>query len=94
MQRVLDPVAPAGADKSGPTFRPLDTLAGKVVGFIDNSKPNFDHLVADLTKILVEKHCVKSVVTHRKLAAAMPASDAMLEDVRQRCDLVIAGCGD
>ena len=28
--------------------RMLTALAGKVVGFIDNAKPNFNHLVDDL----------------------------------------------
>ena len=47
-QMVLDPVAPAGVAGDSAAFRPLATLAGKVVGFIDNSKPNFSLLADDL----------------------------------------------
>lgn len=90
---ILEPGAAGGI---GPRaqWRPLDTLEGKVVGFIDNSKPNFHHLADDLAELLVARHGVASVVRHRKLTASMPASDAVLADVEQKCDLVITGSGD
>jgi hypothetical protein len=87
---------PSAAGSLGPraAWQPLDTLKGKVVGFIDNSKPNFHHLVDDLAELLVSRHGVASVVKHRKLAASIPAPDAALADVEQKCDLVITGSGD
>jgi len=90
---ILEPTAVGGM---GPRarWRPLDTLEGKVVGFIDNSKPNFHHLVDDLAELLVARHGVASVVKHRKLTASMPASEAALADVEAKCDLVITGSGD
>ena len=91
---ILDPIAPAGAAVSQHAFRPLDTLQGKVVGFIDNSKPNFSYLVDDLVELLVSRHGVASVVRHRKLSASIPAADAAIADVKQQCDLVITGSGD
>ena len=90
---ILEPTA-AGGSAARATWRPLDTLEGKVVGFIDNSKPNFHHLVDDLAELLVKRHGVASVVKHRKLAASIPAPDAALADVEQKCDLVITGSGD
>jgi hypothetical protein len=90
---ILDPIGPAGG---GATHRwqPLDRLQGKVVGFLDNSKPNFQHLVDDLADILVKKHGVASVVKHRKLAASIPMPENAIRDVGEKCDLVIAGSGD
>ena len=66
---VLEPTARPGIAAREP-WRPLDTLKGKVVGFIDNSKPNFHLLADDLSELLVAKHGVASVVRHRKLACS------------------------
>ena len=91
---ILDPIAPASKAAGEHTFRPLDTLRGKVVGFIDNSKPNFNYLVDDVAELLMAKHGVASVVKHRKLSASVPASDDAIADLQRQCDLVITGSGD
>lgn len=72
----------------------LDTLAGKVVGFIDNAKPNFDHLVEDLGRILMAQHGVARVITRRKPSASIPAMAETIDELVQQCDLVITGSGD
>ncbi|OGA37311.1 MAG: hypothetical protein A3G24_04660 [Betaproteobacteria bacterium RIFCSPLOWO2_12_FULL_62_13] len=90
---ILDPVALAGSVAEHP-WRPLDALRGKVVGFIDNSKPNFQHLVDDISQFLVSRYGVASVVKHRKFAASIPAPADILEDIEEKCDLVITGSGD
>src|SRR5882762_2942529 len=52
---VLDPVAqPSNAPAK--VQQVLDGLAGKTVGFIDNAKLNFNHLVDDLGELLVSKY--------------------------------------
>ena len=57
----------AGRDCAGErAFKPLETLQGKVVGFIDNSKPNFNYLVDDLAELLSRSYGVARVVKHRK----------------------------
>ena len=90
---VYDPTAPelAGAQLQR---RALDDLKGKVVGFIDNSKPNFNYLVDDLAELLVSRHGVKSTVKHRKRMASIPAPEEVMQDLAERCDLVITGSGD
>ena len=90
---ILDPTARGGI-AAREAWRPLDTLRGKVVGFIDNSKPNFHLLADDLAELLVARHGVESVVRHRKLAASIPAPEAALADLERKCDLVITGSGD
>ncbi len=90
---ILDPVA---RQNSAPTesWRPLETLEGKVVGFIDNSKPNFNHLANDLGALLRERYGVAGVVHHRKRSASIPAPDTIYADIAEKCDLVITGSGD
>src|SRR5258706_6153384 len=52
---VLDPVAqPSNAPAK--VQQVLDGLAGKTVGFIDNAKLNFNHLVDCLGELLVSKY--------------------------------------
>ena len=74
--------------------RKLETLAGKVVGFIDNAKPNFDHLVDDLAELLVANYGVKQVIKRRKHSASVPAPEPMVAELAGQCDLVITGSGD
>ena len=90
---ILDPTAPQSRDQPARTW-PLDRLQGKVVGFIDNAKPNFNHLVDDLAEELVSQHGVARVVKLRKRSASIPADASMLEQVASQCDLVITGSGD
>ena len=90
---ILEPAVRGGIARRE-AWRPLDTLRGKVVGFIDNSKPNFNHLADDLAELLVSRHGVASVVRHRKRAASIPAPEPAMADIEEKCDLVIAGSGD
>ena len=91
---ILDPVAPAGVAARGQLFRPLATLQGKVVGFIDNSKPNFNLLADDLTALLKSKYGVARAIRHRKPTASVSASREVFADIQKECDLVITGSGD
>ena len=93
MVLLYDPTATRHA---GPAVagRKLDTLAGKVVGFIDNAKPNFNHLVDDLAELLVAKYGVKQVIKRRKHSASVPAPDEVVRELADQCDVVIAGSGD
>jgi len=72
----------------------LAGLSGAVVGFIDNAKPNFDHLVDDLAEILVGRYGARRVVKRRKPSASVPAKPELLEGLAGECDVVIAGSGD
>src|SRR6185295_3246777 len=54
---VYDPTAPTSNAPRG-SAPALDGLAGKVVGFIDNAKPNFHYLVDDLAELLTTQYGV------------------------------------
>ena len=90
---LLDPTAPARAEGKGAPAR-FESLQGKVVGFVDNAKPNFDHLAGAIGTLLTEQHGVARIVTHRKRTASLPATADALESLVAECDLVIAGSGD
>ncbi len=69
-------------------------LQGKVVGFIDNAKPNFDHLVDDLAELLTARYGVAKIIKRKKRAASVPAEEAVYKELAEQCDLVITGSGD
>jgi len=90
---LIEPTSPARPQAQRPAPR-VESLQGKVVGFIDNAKPNFDHLAAEIGTLLAEQHGVARVVTHRKRTASLPVADEALAHIADECDLVIAGSGD
>ena len=90
---LFDPTAPR-REEGRRTRRSLDGLAGTVVGFIDNAKPNFDHLVDDLSELLVSRYGVRQVIKRKKRAASVGAPEAVYQELAEQCDLVITGSGD
>lgn len=90
---LFDPTAPR-MERPEQVEQLLAGLAGKVVGFIDNAKPNFNYLVDDLAELLTSKHGVKRVLKRQKRSASVPAPDAVIMEFAEQCDLVITGSGD
>ena len=93
---LYDPTAPRQAavgDKAEIAHAPVQ-LSGAVVGFIDNAKPNFNHLVDDLAELLQRKYGVQRVITQRKSSASIPALPEVVEALASECDIVITGSGD
>ncbi|MEO7726878.1 MAG: hypothetical protein ABIS45_06460 [Burkholderiales bacterium] len=90
---VYEPIAPC-LTQARESRHALDNLAGKTVGFIDNSKPNFSLLVDDLAQILIEQHGVKCVVKRRKKSASMGAPEDVMNELVAQVDAVITGSGD
>lgn len=90
---VYEPVAPC-LTRPQKTRQSLDKLAGKTVAFIDNSKPNFQFLVEDLARELMQKHGVKQVLTRRKRSASVGLAENQLDELAAQADAVITGSGD
>ena len=91
--QVYNPTAP-GPDATQNLRRTVGELSGKVVGFIDNSKPNFNLLVDDIAALLTSHYGVKTIVKRGKRGASMPATSQVIDELAQDCDLVITGSGD
>ena len=91
---LLHDPRPAPLEAVAQAAHALTGLAGKVVGFIDNSKPNFNHLVDDLAEILQSRYGVKAVVKRKKPITTVPAGDEVYAELARDCDLVITGSGD
>ena len=91
---LFDPTAPREEAASRSGQQALPRLKDAVVGFIDNAKPNFNHLVDDLAELLVARYGVARVVKQRKRSASVPAPQEMLRAITGECDPVITRSGD
>ena len=89
-------MSPIGAVSGGSvTAPPLPAgLAGRTVGFLDNTKTNFDRLATDIGELLKEQFGVAKVVYRKKANASTPAAPEILAELAKECDLVFAGSAD
>ena len=91
--RVLSPVGIEAAEAVRVSALPPD-LAGRTVGFLDNTKANFDHLVAEIGTLLRERFSVKAIVHLKKANASSPAPAPLIAELTKQCDAVFAGSAD
>jgi hypothetical protein len=90
--RVLTPVVESKVSQSAP--RPLPAaLAGKRLGFLDNTKANFDLLLRHMEALLRERWALGDVVYVRKANSSTPAPPDVLARLRA-VDLVVTGSAD
>jgi hypothetical protein len=90
--RVLSPVAESKVSQSAPRPLPAD-LAGKTVGFLDNTKTNFGLLARQMEALLRERHGLAEAIHRRKANVASPAAPEILAALAG-VDLVVTGAAD
>ena len=91
--RVLSPVGEVKQERIVVPPLPGD-WAGRVVGFIDNTKHNFDRLADGLGTLLRERYGVRTVIHRRKANASTPASSELIAELAKECDVVFTGSAD
>ena len=89
-------LSPVGERRAATTALPAlpRQLRGLTVGFLDNTKHNFDRLIQGMGDALTARFGVKRVVHMRKGNAATPAAPEIIEALAKDCDLVFAGSAD
>ena len=90
---VLSPLGTARAATTAIPSLPGD-LRGLTVGFLDNTKHNFDRLVEGIGAVLVERFGVVRTVHVKKANASTAASHEIVAAMAKECDLVFAGSAD
>ena len=90
--RVLDPTAGEAAVTTA-AAPGLQSLAGRTVGLLDNSKINVRQFLDHVEGILRTRHGVKAVVRLKKPDASRPAPPAVQADMIG-CDAIISAVGD
>ena len=91
--RVLSPVGETQREDVTLPVLP-ESLAGRTVGFLDNTKHNFDRLADEIGAVLRERHGVTTVIRRRKANASTPAAPEILIELAKTCDVVFAGSAD
>ena len=91
--RVLSPVGVV-ASQSLPVPALPREWNGRTIGFLDNTKANFDRLTHGLGELLRERYGVKAVVHRRKANASTPAAPELIAELSKACDVVFAGSAD
>ncbi|MDQ1495937.1 MAG: hypothetical protein QOG69_2420 [Actinomycetota bacterium] len=91
--RILDPTG-----ETRPPARHLAarvaTLEGKVVGFLDNNKPNVGPLFDTLEQELRREFGVKDVIRRQKPQAPIPVGEEHIRDFLERCQAVVLAMAD
>ena len=91
--RVLSPVGVAAAEAFAVPALP-GSWKGLTVGFLDNTKANFDRLTAEMGALLTAQHGVAKVVHRRKANASTAAAPEIIVALAKECDVVFAGSAD
>jgi hypothetical protein len=92
----LTVLSPIGTVRGGCFVAPPlpETWRGRTVGFLDNTKANFDRLADELGRLLRERYGVRAVLHRRKANAASAAAPGLIAELAKECDVVLAGSAD
>jgi hypothetical protein len=70
------------------------TLSGLTIGLLINGKRNSDHLLHDVAGLIGERYRVKDVVALTKPSHGRIAPKPMLDELIDKCDVVLTAIGD
>ena len=93
MIRLVDPTTASATQTIAYAPRP-QALAGKRIALIENTKFNSDHLLERIGQILKSEYGAADARMWRKKNASVPAHQEIIEEVRDTCDVMVAGIGD
>jgi hypothetical protein len=93
---IIRVLSPQGESRAASQTLPAlpESLRGLTVGFLDNTKHNFDRLVLEMGQLMVERWGVSRVVHRKKANASTPAAREILDAMAKECDVVFAGSAD
>ena len=90
---VLDPTQEAIPQHAVLAPRP-DTLDGKVLGLLSNSKRNATEMLQMVHDVLADRYEFARVVAMDKGNASKPCPKDIMQELADQCDVVITASGD
>jgi len=90
---ILDPVGPASTPSHPLAPRPA-SLAGSVIGVLDNSKPNARVLLEGVARALALRLGAREVRVWGKPGASIGATAALLDEIAAQCGAVLTASAD
>ena len=90
---LLDPTDPEVLQRR--TLAPrLAELRGKVGGFLDNRKQNANVLLERMAARLAAEYGMAEAVHRAKFIYSRVADPAIVDELAERCDFIVAAIGD
>jgi hypothetical protein len=91
--RLVDPAAEiqSATEEIAPR---LDSLAGKRIALIDNTKHNADRFLQAVRALLQGRYGVAGFEYFRKFSASVPTPPEVLERLTGSCDALVHGVAD
>jgi hypothetical protein len=90
-------VNPRGTDLDPGEFhlnaRP-NSLDGKRLGLLENSKANSDKVLLELGEILKKKYDLEGVTLFHKHNASLPTKPEVIQNILNEVDVLVVGIGD
>jgi hypothetical protein len=92
---VLDPTAKTTVRQERMAMG-LTDLNGKVIGLVDNRKPNFDIFLERVENLLCQRFQFTEIVHLKKggTGATVPLTPEEMEQLAPKCDVVVYGVCD
>ena len=92
---VLDPTAKTTAKQERMALS-LNGLNGRIIGLVDNRKPNFDIFLESVEKALCQKFQFAEIIHLKKggTGATVPMTAEEMSQLVPKCDAVIYGICD
>ena len=90
---ILDPTVEPRRQPLTYVPRP-DSLKGKRIGLVENTKFNSDKLLQKIGEILKQEYGAAEARMWRKHNSSVPAHQEIIDDAKRTVDVVVAGIGD
>jgi len=90
---ILDPTVEPRRQPLTYVPRP-DSLKGKRIGLVENTKFNSDKLLQKIGDILKHEYGAAEARMWRKHNSSVPAHQEIIDDAKRTVDVVVAGIGD
>ena len=90
---ILDPTVETPKTVIAFVPRP-DSLQGKRIGLIENTKFNSDRLLLKIGEILKAEYGADETRLFRKHNSSVPAHRELIDELTAACDVMVAGIGD
>ena len=90
---LLSPIDPDAYSRWRTALR-LETIHGKVGGFLGNRKANASLLLQGVRELLDKDFELRDGIAADKYVYSRPATDDIIDDLASRCDFVITAIAD
>ncbi|MCH7738290.1 MAG: hypothetical protein IH872_12925 [Chloroflexi bacterium] len=90
---LLSPIDPDAYSRWSPAPR-LETIHGKVGGFLGNRKANASLLLQGVRELLDKDFELREGIATDKYVYSRPAADDIIDDLASRCDFVVTAIAD